>query len=107
MTSGVIPIPKQHGLRPTVVGSFNIEEARARVAGLRGIVSASWNGAELVVEYDLRLTTLNRIEEAAAGAGMTLRGGWHRLRRDWWKFTEANELSNATHSGDGACCNRR
>jgi hypothetical protein len=49
---------------------------------------------------------LNRIEEAVAGAGQVFPGGWHRLRREWWKYTETNELSNATHSGDGACCNR-
>jgi len=106
MTSGVMPILKRHGLRPATTGFCNVDDARAGVAGLRGVMSSNWNGAELVVEYDLRLITLNRIEEVVAGAGLALQGGWHRLRREWWKFTEANELSNATRSGDGACCNR-
>jgi hypothetical protein len=99
-------ILKRHGLRPATASSFDAAEATARVAGLRGVLSANWNGTELVIEYDLRLISLNRIEEVAVGAGVAFQSGWHRLRRDWWKFTEANELSNATRSGDGACCNR-
>lgn len=106
MTSGTTPILKRHGLRSVAATPLHIDEARVRVAGLPGVISANWNGIELVVEYDLRLITLNRIEEVAAGAGLAFQGGWHRWRRDWWKFTETNELSNATRSGDGACCNR-
>jgi hypothetical protein len=94
-------ILKRHGLRPATASSFDAAEATARVAGLRGVLSANWNGTELVIEYDLRLISLNRIEEVAVGAGVAFQSGWHRLRRDWWKFTEANELSNATRSGDG------
>lgn len=106
MTSGAKPILKRHGLHPATTGSCNVDDAQARVAGLQGVISANWNGIDLMVEYDLRLITLDRIEEAAAGAGLALQDGWHQLRRDWWKFTETNELSNATRSGDGACCNR-
>lgn len=106
MPPEVLPILKRHGLRPATTGSCHVDEARARVAGFQGLISSNWNGTELVVEYDLRLITLNRIEEVVAGAGLALQGGWHRLQRDWWKFTETNELSNATRSGDGACCNR-
>lgn len=106
MTSGVMPILKRHGLRPATIGSCNVDEARARVAGLQGVISSNWNGIDLVVEYDLRLIPLSRIEEVVADAEVALQGGWHRLQRNWWKFTETNELSNATRSGDGACCNR-
>lgn len=106
MMSEVMPILKRHGLRPATTGSCNVDEARARVAELQGVISSNWNGIDLVVEYDLRLITLDRIEEVATGAGLAFLGGWHRLQRDWWKFTETNELSNATRGGDGACCNR-
>lgn len=97
---------KQHGLRPAVPASSSADEARSRVAGLCGVISAEWDRIDLLVEYDLRLISLDRIEDATAEAGLVLKGGWHRLCREWWKFTEANELANITHSGDGACCNR-
>lgn len=106
MPPEALPILKRHGLRAAMVSSCNVDESRARVAGLEGVISSNWNGIDLVVEYDLRLITLDRIEAAAAGTGLAFQGGWHRLQRDWWKFTETNELSNATRSGDGACCNR-
>jgi hypothetical protein len=52
-------ILKRHGLRPATASSFDAAEATARVAGLRGVLSANWNGTELVIEYDLRLISLN------------------------------------------------
>ncbi len=106
MPPEAVPILKRRGLRSATVRSCNGDDARARVAGLRGVISSNWNGIDLVVEYDLRVINLNRIEEVAAGAGLAFQGGWHRLQRGWWKFTETNELSNVTRSGDGACCNR-
>lgn len=106
MPPEAMPILKQHGLRPATTGCCIVDGVRVGVPGLRGVISSNWNGTELVIEYDLRLTTLDRIEEVAEGAGVAFKGGWHRLQRDWWKFTETNELSNATRSGDGACCNR-
>lgn len=106
MPPETMQILKRHGLRPAASGSCNVDEARGKVARLQGVISSNWNGIDLVVEYDLRQITLNRIEDVVAGASLVLKGGWHRLQRDWWKFTETNELSNTTRSGDGACCNR-
>lgn len=106
MTSRSLPILKQHSLCIAIENSCDVDSALDGIAGLPGVISANWNGKVLVVEYDLRLITLGRIEEVAVAAGLLLQDGWHRLRRDWWKFTETNELSNATRSGDGACCNR-
>ncbi|TWO82102.1 hypothetical protein [Denitratisoma oestradiolicum] len=106
MPPEAVPILKRHGLRPAASATFNVDEARIRIARLQGVISSSWNGIDLAVEYDLRRITLDQIEKVTAGAGLTLKGGWHRLQRDWWKFGETNELSNATRSGDGACCNR-
>lgn len=106
MPPEAMPILKRHGLRPAASATFNVDEARIRITGLQGVISSSWNDVDLVVEYDLRRITLDRIENAVAGAGLALTGGWHRLQRDWWKFTETNELSNVTRSCDGACCNR-
>lgn len=106
MPPEAMPILKRHGLCPAASATFNVDEARIRIARLQGVISSSWNGVDLVVEYDLRRITLDQIENVAAGAGLALKGGWHRLQRDWWKFGETNELSNATRSGDGACCNR-
>lgn len=106
MPPDAMPILKRHGLRPAASATFNVDEARIGIARLQGVISSSWNGVDLVVEYDLRRITLGQIENVTAGAGLALKGGWHRLQRDWWKFGETNELSNATRSGDGACCNR-
>lgn len=106
MPPEAMPILKRHGLCPAASATFNVDEARIRIARLQGVISSSWNGVDLVVEYDLLRITLDQIENVAAGAGLALKGGWHRLQRDWWKFGETNELSNATRSGDGACCNR-
>ncbi len=72
--------------------------------GVKSVTLASSN--MLLVEYDLWQVTLEQLEATAKAAGLTIKDGWHRVQRSWWKFGERNEIDNLARAGNGACCNR-
>lgn len=100
------PMLKRHTLRLATGEEAALRALVARLAGMMGVEAAEASGRRLKLGYDLRLVSLEQIEAAIAETGLQLKGGLHGLRRGLWKFSEANELSNAARPGTGACCNR-
>lgn len=82
-----------------------VERALQSMREMKGMSAIGVEEDCLVVEYDMKQTTLSQIEAVAAEAGLKFNGGLHGLRRSLWKFAERNELDNAAHAGTGACCN--
>jgi len=99
-------IPKQRTLRFVSPGEEELRAACRILSRMEGICAAAPGLDCITVSYDLHQAPLARIEEVATDAGLVLRGGLHRCRRALWKFAEDNEIANAAHPGDGACCNR-
>lgn len=105
-TPGAQPIPKRHRLqvRPTLAGV--VERACRQIREMSGVVSVEVGSEGLLLTYDLLRTTLGEIETIAEGEGLAFKDGLHGVRRRWWKFTEGNELDNAVHPSEAACCSR-
>lgn len=101
----VAPILKRRRLRVSGIAVNASKRAYQRIGQMPGVASVLSEKGILVVEYDLRQTTLAQIEAAAISDGLEFRSGLHWLQRALWRFTERNELDNAVSAGDGACCN--
>jgi YHS domain-containing protein len=100
------PIPKRRKLRLANGNASDIQRAGRRVGEMIGVTSVITENNHLLVEYDLRKAILSQIEAVATAEGLRFKDGLHGFRRRLWKLTEANELENAAHPGNGACCNR-
>lgn len=72
---------------------------------IQGVVATRSNSDRdtVLVRYDLRKTTLERIEGIAKAAGFELsQSGWPRLKRAMVRFLETNELDNL--GAPVSCC---
>ena len=96
---------KQHRLRFSPVAASIRENAVERLHLLQGVIRASASEKYVDLEYDLRLVGLQQIEALLANAGLPLKGGIHRLLRNFWVFSEHNELANFA-SQPSPCCSR-
>jgi len=105
-TVDIHPIPKKRELRFVSPAPEALRNACELLLKMMGVTVAQPSNGHLHVEYDLRQATLAQIEAAVTSAGLSLNGGLHGLRRNWWRFTELNELDNAADVGSSACCNR-
>jgi hypothetical protein len=87
-------------------GSPVPEACLGRLRQMFGVVALTYERDSLTVEYDLRWTSLTKIEALAIADGIKFRAGFSGIRRALWKFAERNELDNAVRAGSGACCSR-
>lgn len=97
---------RRHKLYFVISDIQTVRSAMANLRRLMGIQSLSSGENYIEVEYDLFQITLENIEEHVSGSGLIFLGGWQRLRRAFWKFTEENEIANLANSTGSACCNR-
>jgi hypothetical protein len=93
-------------LRFVFPGQDVLRTAASEMMRMTGVTSVVTGPDHMVVEYDLFLIVFEQIEAAVSRSGLVLRGGLYRWRRALWRFTEANEIENAAHPLNGACCNR-
>jgi YHS domain-containing protein len=105
-TVDIRPIAKKRKLQFVSPPPETLRKASDKLLQMMGVTAARPGDDDLLVEYDLRQATLAQIEAVATSSGLILKGGLHGLRRDWWRFTERNEIENAADAGSGACCNR-
>ena len=105
-TVDISPIAKKRKLQFVSPASETVRKASDKLLQMMGVTVARPGDDDLLVEYDLRQATLAQIEAVATSSGLILKGGLHGFRRDWWRFTERNEIENAADVGSGACCNR-
>ncbi|QDX80961.1 hypothetical protein B9N43_06690 [Denitratisoma sp. DHT3] len=102
----IVPIVRRHRLRFVAPTREALRVACGKLLSMMGVAAATPDLDGITVEYDLRQATLAQIEGVVAEAGLILRGGLHRWRRNLWKFIEGNEIENEAHPMSGACCNR-
>lgn len=87
-------------------GSAVPETCLRHLQQMFGVVALARERDSLTVQYDLRRTSLAKMEALALADGARFRAGLSRIRRALWKFAERNELDNAVHAGSGTCCSR-
>jgi len=82
------------------------QAASEYLQGLMGIKDIQAVGRKFTLRYDLLQLTLAQVEKALSQVNVQLDNGWwQRLRRNWVRNIEANELENLAIN-PSACCNR-